>query len=253
MDGIAELKTALDEGNKTIDRTLTQLRSEVEGIKGTVDGLDKAKITKIEGDLAVALKQKQDDALLLKAMEKRLDEVETKSNRPGSPKALEAQAEEHKAAFLNYARKGQNGGAMQALYDIEQKAADVRTSTGAFGGFALPKELADSVYKVLLDISPIRAISKVVTTGTTDYHQIVNRGGLAAEWVGETTTRTQPTATPDFADVAPTFGEMSATPEATRHSMNDLFFWSPTLQSVSPSPKASPSFRATASASQPGS
>jgi HK97 family phage major capsid protein len=214
-----DLKPLIEEGNKTI----AAIRSEVEAVKAS-DVVFEQKLARMEADLAATLKAKQDEELARKALETRLAEIETKANRPGSAAANQAQADEHKAAFIDYMRKGSNGGAEARLFDLQQKAADVRTSTGASGGFALPKEIADQVYKMILDVSPIRSISRVVQTGTTDYHQVVNRGGLAAEWVGETGTRTLGTATPDYGDVAPTFGELSATPEATRHSINDLFF-----------------------------
>lgn len=214
-----DLKPLIEEGNKTI----AAIRAEVDSVKAA-DVLTEQKLARMEADLAATLKAKQDEELARKALERRLEEMETKSNRPGATAAAQLQASEHKAAFIDFMRKGTNGGAMDRLYELQQKAADVRTSTGASGGFALPKEIADQVYKMILDISPIRSISRVVQTGTTDYHQVVNRGGLAAEWVGETGTRTLGTATPDYGDVAPTFGELSATPEATRHSINDLFF-----------------------------
>lgn len=213
-----ELKSLIEEGNKTI----AALRGEVEAVKSQ-DVLKAEKIARIEADLAGTLAAKQAAELALKAMEKRLEEVETKANRPGGM-GHQALADEHKEAFVEYLRKGTQGGADTRLFELQAKAADVRTSTGASGGFALPKVLADQVYKMLLDISPVRAIARVVQTGTTDYHQVVNRGGLAAEWVGETTARTAGTATADYGDVVPTFGEMSAIPEATRHSINDLFF-----------------------------
>lgn len=213
-----DLKSLIEEGNKTI----VALRSEVESVKSD-DVVQKEKLARIEADLAATFKAKQDAEMAVKAIEKRLEEVETKAARPGKG-GSEAEADEHKAAFIEYMRKGDQGGAANRLFDLQAKAADVRIATGASGGFALPKVIADQVYKTLIDISPIRSIARVVQTGTTDYHQVVNRGGLAAEWVGEVSTRTQPTATPDFADVVPTFGELSATPEATRHSINDLFF-----------------------------
>jgi len=213
-----DLKSLIEEGNKTI----VALRSEVESVKSD-DVVQKEKLARIEADLAATFKAKQDAEMAVKAIEKRLEEVETKAARPGKG-GSEAEADEHKAAFIEYMRKGDQGGAANRLFDLQAKAADVRIATGASGGFALPKVIADQVYKTLTDISPIRSIARVVQTGTTDYHQVVNRGGLAAEWVGEVSTRTQPTATPDFADVVPTFGELSATPEATRHSINDLFF-----------------------------
>ena len=213
-----DLKALIEEGNKTI----TALRGEVESVKSQ-DVVQKEKIARIEADLAATLKAKQDAELAHKAMEKRLEEVEIKANRVGKS-GKEAEADEHKAAFTDFLRKGADFNVQNALREIEKKAADVRYSTGASGGFALPKVIADQVYKVAMDLSPIRSIARVVTTGSTDYHQVVNLGGLAAEWVGETSARTLATATPNFADVVPTFGEMSATPEATRHAISDLFF-----------------------------
>ena len=214
-----DLKPLIEEGNKTI----AAIRAEVDGVKAA-DVLTEQKLVRMEASLAETLKAKQDETLARKAMETRLADMEAKANRPGSTAAMQIAADDHKSAFIDFMRKGSQGGAMERLYDLQAKAADVRTSTGASGGFALPKEIADQVYKMILDISPIRSISRVVQTGTTDYHQVVNRGGLAAEWVGETSTRTLATVTSDYGDVAPTFGELSATPEATRHSINDLFF-----------------------------
>ena len=212
-----ELKGLIEAGNKTIEA----IRTEVESVK-SADAVQAEKLAKMERDLVDTLAAKQAEELARKSLEARLAEIETKANRPGG---LSTQAvDEHKAAFVDFMRKGANGGAADRLFDLQAKAADVRVATGASGGFALPKELAAEVYKTLSDISPIRSIARVMQTGTTDFHQIVNRGGMAAEWVGETSTRTQPTATPDFADVVPTFGEMSAAPEATRHSISDLFF-----------------------------
>lgn len=213
-----DLKPLIEEGNKTI----AAIRGEVDGLKSSGDVLAREKLARMEADLAATLSAKQALELRSKALEDRLTEIETKANRPG---AMETKAaDEHKSAFLEYARKGDQGGLSAKLFDLQAKAADVRVATGASGGFALPKEIASEVYKVLQDVSPIRGIARVIQTGTTDYNTVVNRGGLAAEWTGETSARTQPTATPDFANVVPTFGEMSATPEATRHSINDLFF-----------------------------
>jgi HK97 family phage major capsid protein len=216
---LADLKPLIDDVGKTV----TAIRAEVDSAKAA-DVVTEQKLAKMEADLAATFAAKQAAELATKALENRLAEIETKTNRPGSTAAHQKAADEMKAAFIDYMRKGANGGAEARLFDLQQKAADVRTSTGASGGFALPKEIADQVLKMILDISPIRSISRVVQTGTTDYHQVVNRGGLAAEWVAETGTRTLATVTSDFGDVAPTFGELSAVPEASRHSINDLFF-----------------------------
>lgn len=213
-----DLKPLIEEGNKTI----VALRGEVESMK-SADAVQREKIARMEADLAANFKAKQDAEMAQKAMEKRLEEIEAKASRPGGFGGKTESVDEHKAAFVEFMRKGQNGGADQRLFDIQAKAVDVRVSTTASGGFALPKEIASSVLKTLQEISPIRAISNVVQVGTTDYHEVVSGAGFGTEWVGEVTTRSQ-TNTPDFFDIAPTFGELAARPEVTRHSLNDLFF-----------------------------
>lgn len=213
-----ELKPLIEQGNKLIEG----IRSEVEGIK-SADVLTEQKLTRMETELAAALKAKQDVELAQKALEARLAEIETKGNRPGAASHDAAQIAEHKAAFFDYMRKGEHGGAATKLFDLQAKATDVRVATAASGGYALPKEIASAVLKLVQDISPIRQISHVVQVGSTDYHEVVSGNGFGTEWVGETSTRNQ-TNTPDFYDIVPTFGELAAKPEVTRHSLNDLFF-----------------------------
>jgi HK97 family phage major capsid protein len=215
---LEDLKPLIEEGNKTI----SAIRSEMDGVKAA-DVVTDQKLARMEIDLATSLAAKQAGELAQKALEARLAEIETKVGRPGGPVSAAA-ADEHKAAFLDYMRKGANGGADQRLFSLQEKAADVRVAVGASGGFALPKVIAAQIMQQIQDISPIRQIARVVQTGTTDYHELVDSNGFGGEWVGEIGTRTLATATPNLNDVVPTFGEISAVPEATRHSINDLFF-----------------------------
>lgn len=213
-----DLKPLIEEGN----RTIAALRAEVEQ-KKAADVLTTEKVARIETDLASTLSAKAALELSLKNMQTRLDEIETKANRPGGAAQDKALADEHKSVFLEFMRKGANGGAMEKLFQLQEKATDVRVATPASGGFALPKEIATEIAKQILDISPIRSVARVVRVGTPDYHELVDTNGLGGEWLGETDTHNQ-TNTPNLADVSPTFGEISAKPEATRQSINDLFF-----------------------------
>ena len=213
-----DLKPLIEEGNKTI----AALRSEVDGMK-SADVVQREKIARMEVDLAATFKAKQDAEMAQKAMEKRLEEIETKANRPGGVDGNKEAVDEHKAAFIDFMRKGEQGGAGQRLFDLQAKATDVRVATAASGGYALPKVIANTIHQMAQDFSPIRGISRVVQVGTTDYHELVDSNGFGGEWVGETDTRNQ-TNTPNLNDVVPTFGEISAKPEATRQSIADLFF-----------------------------
>lgn len=211
-----EITALIEAGNKTIEA----IRAEVDGLK-SADVISSEKIARMEADLARALSAKQAAEMEQKALENRLAAIEAKANRPGAPAAQ--LADDHKAALLDYMRKGDVGGAGARLYELSQKATDVRVATNASGGYALPKQIAGDIAQVAMDLSPIRQIARVVQTGTTDYHELVDLGGLGYEWLGETDTRNQ-TNTPDLADVVPTFGALAAKPEATRVSISDLFF-----------------------------
>lgn len=212
-----DVKALIEQGNKTIEA----LRADVDELKNG-DVVSVEKFTKMEGELAETLKAKQDAELREKALENRLAEVETKLNRPGGV-AQNQVADEYKAAFLDYVRRPQDPAAQTKLYELEQKATDVRTSTAGSGGYALPEVIATEIAKQVQEISPVRQVARVVSVGTPDYKELVDLNGFGTEWVGETSTRNQ-TGTPDLGECAPTFGELAAKPEATRHSLEDLFF-----------------------------
>lgn len=213
-----ELKALVEEGNKTI----TALRGELESVK-SADVVQAEKIGRIEKDLADALAAKQAAELKQKAIEDRLAEVETKAARPGGGMARSEQADEYKEAFVAFIRNPGNPTLQTKMYELQQKATDVRTSTAGSGGYALPEVIAADIAKQVQDISPIRQIARVVQVGTPDYKELVDLNGFETEWVGETSTRNQ-TDTPNVGECAPTFGEIAAKPEATRHSLEDLFF-----------------------------
>lgn len=128
------------------------------------------------------------------------------------------EAIEHKAAFYDrYVRKGLESG----LDVLELKALSI--GVDADGGFAVPEELDHSIENLLKDISPIRRIANVVQIGSANYKKLVNLSGAASGWVSESAARTE-TATPTFAEVVPTLGEIYANPAATQQMLDDAFF-----------------------------
>ena len=160
----------------------------------------------------------------------KLEAMETRMSRPGAygeGESTSREAAEYKGAFLNWMRSPTDQERQQkvtaAQRNLETRAADARTSTGASGGFALPEEIERTIAKIGLDVSPIRSLATVRTVGTPDYKELIDVNGAAFEWIGETDTRAQ-TNTPDLAEIAPTFGMASAKPQATEESLDDLFF-----------------------------
>ncbi|MBJ4197312.1 MULTISPECIES: phage major capsid protein, partial [Enterobacteriaceae] len=63
----------------------------------------------------------------------------------------------------------------------------------------------------------------VITVGGSDYKKLVNLGGTASGWVGETDTRSQ-TATSRLELIEPLMGEIYGNPQATQKMLDDAFF-----------------------------
>lgn len=147
-----------------------------------------------------------------------VDELAKKANRPGAPGAEgdEALQAEHKTAWLKWVRKGDDAG----LADIERKAMNV--GTPADGGYAVPIQQDRDIMRLLTDLSPMRQVCRVMTVGTEDYRKLVNLGGTASGWVGETDARPA-TAGPTLAQLKPSFGELYANPEVTQKALDDIF------------------------------
>jgi HK97 family phage major capsid protein len=113
-----------------------------------------------------------------------------------------------------YLRKGLEAG-------VELKA--LSGATDAAGGYAVPEEIDRTIEKTLTAISPIRAIASVVRVGSAGYRKLVTTGGTPSGWVAETAGRPE-TDTPDFAEIAPPFGELYANPAASQAMLDDAAF-----------------------------
>jgi HK97 family phage major capsid protein len=215
-DTIGKIGTAFEEYKKANDERLEQIAK-----KGAPDPVTEEKLRKMDGAL--------DELTDLK---KRLETVETRSARPGAgygngEKPMSKAEAEYKSAFINWMRSSGDPQAQMnlksAAANLETRAAQVITSTGSAGGFALPEEIERTIARLTIDISPLRQISTVRTIGSSDYKELFDVGGAAFEWVGENGTRAQ-TNTADLAEVAPTMGTISARPRTTEEALDDLFF-----------------------------
>ena len=152
----------------------------------------------------------------LDALKKSLEDEIIAAKRPGTG-SVNKDVAEHKAAFLDFVRKGKESG----LGELQAKA--LRTTVDSDGGFAVPEELDRSILELLHNESPMRRVCNQITVGTPDYKRLVNLGGAASGWVGETAARPA-TNTPTLAQVAAVMGEIYANPQATQTSLDDMFF-----------------------------
>ncbi len=129
---------------------------------------------------------------------------------------------EHKNAFENYVRSGNETG----LRQFEEKAMSIGSDPD--GGYLVPDEIASEIGRRLTEISPIRAIASVRTVSTSVYKKPFALTGPAVGWVGETGARAQ-TASPTLDELQfPTmeiYAMPAATPTLLEDSAVDLDAW----------------------------
>jgi HK97 family phage major capsid protein len=112
-------------------------------------------------------------------------------------------------AFDGFLRRGET---------VEAKS--FTATSGAEGGYAVPREIDARIDATLKSISPIRSIANVVRVGTSGYRKLVTQGGVASGWAAETAARPE-TATPVFNELVPPMGDLYANPAASQFMLDD--------------------------------
>ena len=179
---VQEFGKAFEEFKNANDEKLARLE------KGeAVADLD-AKIGKIEEKLDSLEDINQEITKSQSAQEQvneKLENLETFIKRPNSGFDSK-QVDETLAAFDNYIRKGK-----QSLSEMEVKALTV--SNDATGGYLAPPEYVRELLKTVTEISPIRRIARVRSTGQRSIQVPKRTGTFAAQWVAESGTRSETT------------------------------------------------------------
>jgi HK97 family phage major capsid protein len=141
-------------------------------------------------------------------------------NGAGGGDGLTAQAREHATAFNAWFRRGDMPEA--TLRDLQVRAA-LTSQSDPDGGFVVPEEMDSAISRVLATVSAMRAIARVVSTGSRDYSLLVNKGGSTASWVGEEDSRAT-TSTPNLSEITIEAMELSANPGITQRLLDDASF-----------------------------
>ena len=132
---------------------------------------------------------------------------------------------EHKSRFTAWLRRPHDHATRRELAEAEteisKKAVSLASDVG--GGFALPHEISREVARRVADLSPLRRLCRVERVGSSDFSALLDTGGTATAWAGESDARSE-TATPKLAERRPTFGTLYAYPKATEESLQDIFF-----------------------------
>ncbi|EMQ2225527.1 phage major capsid protein [Citrobacter freundii] len=149
---------------------------------------------------------------LKSALEEELKQVKRPAGGPQSKAASE-----HKTAFIGFMRKGKDDG----LRELERKALQVGVDED--GGYAVPEELDRTILNLLKDEVVMRQEATTITVGGANYKKLVNLGGTASGWVGETDARPETDAS-KLGQIEPFMGEIYGNPQATQTMLDDAFF-----------------------------
>ena len=193
-----ELQVKFDDFRSKNDKRIDALESEKGKLAGEVETLNE-KLTELDN--------------LKSDLEAELAAIK----RPGGSPQQSKAATEHKTAFMQFMRKGDDDG----LRDLERKALQVGSDED--GGYAVPEELDRSILTLLQDEVVMRQEASVITVGGSDYKKLVNVGGTASGWVGETDPR-QATDASKLKLIEPFMGEIYGNPQATQKMLDDVFF-----------------------------
>lgn len=219
---INAIGSAFDEFKKTNDERLLALEKGDDSRAGELS----AKLDKLEREITKQTDIKKRIEAETEFLKERIEEFEARAKLPGASGLIKKQSE-YKGVFLDWVRhKGQSPLHEQQLQDLAKQLVerkDITIASGAGGGFAVPEEISREIERMELLFSPVRRLVKVVSTGTSDYKELVNIRGTSSGWVGESGSRTV-TETPQLREVAPTFGELYAYPQVSEWSLDDIFF-----------------------------
>jgi len=170
-----------------------QMTTRFSGLSGKVDTLNE-KISELE----TAKKGLEQEIIELKRPAFNKSEVDT-----------------YQKAFNEFVKTGNTN------EELMTKGFD--SSTGSTGAFAIPEQFDKRIMELLRDESPMRRVCGHLSIGTPNYRRLVNLGGTASGWVGETDARPETTVS-KLAQIEPVMGEIYANPAAAQNVLDDAFF-----------------------------
>ncbi|MGD9979871.1 MAG: phage major capsid protein [Hyphomonadaceae bacterium] len=147
-----------------------------------------------------------------------IERVALAGRRPGL--AVDPAVSEHKSAWHAYLRRGD----ISALTQYESKALSVVGDPpgGQDGGYVAPPELDRMIETRLRQVSPMRAIATVRTTGGNVFRKPISITAAGSGWAAETGARSQ-TDTPTLTLLEFPAAELYANLAATQTLLDDSF------------------------------
>ena len=184
-----DIKNAIQEMGKTFEEFKKVNDQRIESIeKGEGTAYVDEKLANLEAkmdsyeDINQKLTTAEANAENIKSQ---IEKLETVIKRPNSGFDTK-QVDEYMNAFDTYCRKG-----IEGLAADERKALTV--SNDSTGGYLAPPEYVRELIKDVTEISPIRSIARIRSTGARSIQVPKRTGTFAAEWVAESGTRSETT------------------------------------------------------------
>jgi HK97 family phage major capsid protein len=203
-----EMKTAIDVIQRSFEEFKAANDKRIDDIaKGKADVLTEEKVNKINADLSAQQKAIED---LIKKTAIRAGAEDKKTGRT-----------EHQKAFDAYVRKGDAAG-VEAIVAASPELKALSVGSNPDGGYLAPVELDREIMRIAETVSAMRSVAQVITIGGQAYKKLINRGGAASGWVGETETRAE-TATPTLSQMDFPAMEVYARPFTTQQALDDSF------------------------------
>lgn len=207
-EGLENLMKDWNEFKSSNDQRLNEVEKSLKNRTGASnDPLLDEKLDKINA--ALDEHKSRVDAMLVES--KRTQILDSK----GVP--ITEERKKHKAAFLEYMRKG----AESSLHDLEAKALSVGSDPD--GGYLVTPELDSAMERVVSQVSPIRRLATVRQISGSVLKKPWNAGGATGGWVSETSSRSE-TNSPKISMMEFPTMELYANPAATQTMLDDGSF-----------------------------
>jgi HK97 family phage major capsid protein len=211
-NAIQDLGQTFNEFKKVNDERLEQIE------KGESTAYNEEKLAKLEAKLDSFEEVNQKLTLAeqnAEQIKEQVSKIETMVTRPDS--GFESkQVDEYLNAFDRYCRKG-----LEGLQPDEKKALTV--SNDSTGGYLAPPEYVRELLKTITEISPIRTIARVRSTGARSIQIPKRDGQFSAQWVSESGTRSETTGYSVGLEELPAH-EMYALVDISEQDLEDTVF-----------------------------
>lgn len=211
-NAIQDLGQTFNEFKKVNDERLEQIE------KGESTAYNEEKLAKLEAKLDSFEEVNQKLTLAeqnAEQIKEQVSKIETMVTRPDS--GFESkQVDDYLNAFDRYCRKG-----LEGLQPDEKKALTV--SNDSTGGYLAPPEYVRELLKTITEISPIRTIARVRSTGARSIQIPKRDGQFSAQWVSESGTRSETTGYTVGLEELPAH-EMYALVDISEQDLEDTVF-----------------------------